>query len=92
LRIFSQSTIHPTAATKQAVVRELHVYGQALTLGQKGEISQHKGLGKWLMSEAEKIAKQERAKELAVISGIGVCEYYRKLGYFLKDTYMVKNI
>ena len=97
---------------KKAIVRELHVYGQALKLGHtkkseifgatksqnqqdfvgKGEIAQHKGLGKWLMNEAEKIAKQEKIKELAVISGIGVREYYKKLGYFLKDTYMAKNI
>jgi len=77
---------------KKAIIREIHVYGQALKLGEKGVISQHSGLGKWLMNEAEKIAKQEKAKELAVISGIGVREYYKKLGYVLKDTYMVKNL
>jgi len=77
---------------KKAIIREIHVYGQALKLGEKGKISQHKGLGKWLMNEAEKIVKKEKIKELAVISGIGVREYYKKLGYSLKATYMVKNI
>jgi elongator complex protein 3 len=77
---------------KKAIIREIHVYGQALKLGERGEISQHKGLGKWLMTEAEKIAKKEKIRELAVISGIGVREYYRMLGYALKDTYMIKNL
>jgi len=96
---------------KKAIIREIHVYGQSLKLGEKGEISQHsgllegaislrenaeqvqhKGLGKWLMNEAEKIVKEEKIKELAVISGIGVREYYKKLGYGLKDTYMVKKL
>ena len=77
---------------KKAIIRELHVYGPSLKLGVQGKISQHKGLGKWLMSEAEKIAKKEKAKELAVISGIGVREYYKKLGYSLKNTYMIKKL
>ncbi len=42
---------------KNAIIRELHVYGQSIGLGKKGKI-QHKGLGKWLMQEAEKIAKE----------------------------------
>ena len=43
------------------------------------------------MAEAEKIAQKNKFKDLAVISGVGVRGYYRKLGYKLKDTYMVKN-
>ena len=80
---------------KQAMIRELHVYGQSLVLGEKGKISQHKGLGKFLMSEAEKIVKKEGCKEIKVISGVGVREYYRKLGYSLdksKGEYMVKSL
>ncbi|MFH1327014.1 MAG: tRNA uridine(34) 5-carboxymethylaminomethyl modification radical SAM/GNAT enzyme Elp3 [archaeon] len=76
----------------QAIIRELHVYGQSLKLGEKGKLGQHTGLGKWLMSGAEKIAKENRIKKLSVISGVGVREYYRRLGYKLEDTYMVKNI
>jgi len=74
---------------KEAGVRELHIYGQATSLGKKGAI-QHKGLGKKLMKEAEKIAKKNKCKKIKVISGIGVKEYYRKLGYKKEDTYMVK--
>ena len=75
-----------------AVIRELHVYGQALNLGEKGKDSQHTGLGKFLMNEAEKLAKVNGFKRIAVISGVGVREYYRKLGYCLDGTYMVKDI
>ena len=76
-----------------AIVRELHVYGQALKLGEKTKgASQHKGIGKLLMTEAEKITKENKIKELSIISGIGVREYYRKLGYKLEGTYMVKKL
>ncbi|MBU2562093.1 MAG: GNAT family N-acetyltransferase, partial [Nanoarchaeota archaeon] len=75
-----------------AIVRELHVYGPALKLGERNlRASQHQGLGKWLMSEAEKISKKNKIKKLKIISGVGAREYYRKLGYNLdKDEYMVK--
>jgi len=78
-----------------AIIRELHVYGQMLPVNAKlKSASQHKGLGKKLMGQAEKIAKQKpyRAKKVAVIAGIGVREYYRKLCYKLKDSYMIKKI
>jgi elongator complex protein 3 len=82
---------------KNAMIRELHVYGQSLKLGEGGKEAgqQHTGLGKWLMEEAEKIAKKEKCKEIKVISGVGVREYYRKLNYVLeegkgKGEYMIK--
>jgi len=81
-----------------ALIRELHTYGQVAALSQKSKVKsqkfvQHKSLGKKLMTEAEKIAKQEFGfKKLAVISGIGVRDYYRKLGYKLKDEYMIKSL
>lgn len=77
---------------KEAMVRELHVYGQALNLGVRGEAAQHKGYGKWLMDEAEKITKQQGVAKLGVISGIGVRKYYEKLGYSLEGFYMVKKL
>lgn len=77
---------------KQAIIRELHVYGQSLKLGEKKKIAaQHKGFGRWLMDETEKIIKKEKIKKLDVISGVGVREYYRKLGYELRNGYMVKE-
>ena len=81
-----------------AIIRELHVYGQSINLGEENpNLGQHKGLGKKLMAEAEKITSSlaktnKNIKKLAVISGVGVREYYRKLGYSLDKDYMVKEI
>ena len=77
---------------KNAIIRELHIYGQALKLGERNKIAvQHSGFGKLLMKKAEEIAGKEKIKKLSVISGIGVREYYRKLGYKLEGPYMVKK-
>jgi elongator complex protein 3 len=76
-----------------AFIRELHTYGQSLAIDAKEQKAiQHKGLGKKLISEAEKICKKNRIKKLAVISGVGVRNYYHKLGFNLEKTYMVKNL
>jgi len=77
-----------------ALIRELHVYGQLVRHGDTSHAKiQHRGLGKKLMHEAEHIAKAEGYKKMAVISGIGVREYYRKkLGYKLEGTYMTKKL
>lgn len=87
---FCRLRIDRNSKISSAIVRELHIYGQLVPVGDKKKV-QHSGLGKKLMAEAEKIAQENRFKNLAVISGVGVRGYYRKLGYKLKDTYMVKN-
>lgn len=76
-----------------AGVRELHVYGKSLKLESKNDkSSQHKGIGKELMSIAEGIAFNDwKLNTIKVISGIGVRNYYRKLGYSLDSPYMVKH-
>lgn len=80
-----------------AIIREVHTYGQLHPLIDEGSASlvspQHKGLGKKLITEAEKIAKEEFGlNKIAVISAVGTRNYYRKLGYQLKETYMVKKL
>lgn len=83
---------HLPELKKAALIRELHTYGHLLPLTAKSALSaQHKGLGKKLMQEAKKIALKNQYKKIAVISGIGVREYYRKLGYKAKGTYMIKE-
>jgi len=79
-------------ALKRALVRELHVYGPLIEIGKKSNGVQHKSYGKLLLKEAEKIAKRRGFKEIQVTSGIGVREYYRKLGYRKQGFYMVKKI
>ncbi len=73
------------------LIRELHTYGALQTVGAKSKAVQHKGLGKKLMLEAEKIIKKHSLKKMAVISGIGVRDYYRKLSFKLEGTYMIKT-
>ena len=79
-------------ADKCALIRELHVYGVVKKFGEIGNQSQHVGFGKRLMAEAERIAKENGYKKMAVISGVGVREYYKKLGYHFEGTYMVKEL
>jgi len=54
--------------------------------------TQHKGFGSRLMTTAEQIALHFGYKRLSVISGIGVREYYKKIGYQKDGTYMVKDM
>lgn len=76
-----------------SIVRELHTYGQQTPLEENSLAVQHKGLGKKLIKEAEKITKKEfHLPRIAVISGIGVREYYKKLGYRLDGEYMTKKL
>ncbi|HMR01651.1 MAG TPA: GNAT family N-acetyltransferase, partial [Candidatus Gracilibacteria bacterium] len=76
-----------------ALVREVHAYGEQVKVdGGLDGASQHIGLGRQMMQKAEEISRKNGYKKIAVISGIGVREYYRKLGYHLEGTYMVKKI
>lgn len=73
-----------------AKIRELHVYG-FLSNSNKGN-AQHRGIGKKLMVIAERIAFQNGYNSISVISGVGVRNYYRSIGYQLKGTYMIKDL
>ena len=76
-----------------ATIRELHVYGPALKLKEKGQHSQHTGLGRQLLKTAEQITKKYKQKKLRIISGVGVREYYKKLNYKLdKDKIYMEKI
>jgi len=76
-----------------AIIRETHTYGQLVPIAEKKKAPQHKGLGKKLIKRAEKISKKEFGlKKIAVISAVGAREYYRRLGYKLKNDYMLRNI
>lgn len=77
-----------------AYIRELHVYGQSVPIGETIEKSgQHKGWGKKLMSEAEEIARKEYGlSAMNVIAGIGVREYYWKMGYTQNGAFVKKKL
>jgi elongator complex protein 3 len=80
----------PEISKNSAGIRELHVYGAMAELGHEGSV-QHRGIGKQLVAEAEKIAHDRyKANKMLVISGIGVREYYKNLGYGREGPYMSK--
>ena len=76
-----------------SIIREVHTYGQLVSLEKKLIAVQHRGLGKKLIQEAEKISKRDfKLKKIAIISAIGTREYYKKVGYELEGTYMTRAI
>ena len=76
-----------------AVIREVHVYGQSLRVGEsKNGAPQHAGLGTQLLDKAEKIAKSHGYLRLAVIAAIGTRRYYLDRGYKRGALYLVKNL
>jgi len=77
-----------------SIVRALHVYGTAVPVHSRDPTKfQHQGYGTLLMEEAERIARDEHGShKLAVISGVGTRNYYRKLGYQLDGVYMSKML
>ena len=76
-----------------ALIRELHVYSPAVEIGKTSDDSfQHRGIGKALLKEAEKISIKNGKNKIVVISGIGTREYFKKFNYQLEGPYMVKNI
>lgn len=92
---FVKECLRPEFTPTSAIVRELHVYGSALNIGQAegnyAEITgQHKGWGKKLMEKAEAICKERGKNKLLVIAGVGVREYYRNIGYTNDGPYVSK--
>jgi ELP3 family radical SAM enzyme/protein acetyltransferase len=77
-----------------SLIRELHVYSTLTPVSDKSNISniQHRGFGKSLLCVAEKLSISNGYSKFAVISGVGVRNYYRKHGYELEDTYMIKRL
>ena len=77
------------------LIRELHTFGPEVPLSERrSEAAQHKGLGKALLREAERIATDEfQVPQMIVLSGVGAKEYYRaEFGYRTQGDYMVKNL
>ncbi|MBL8131370.1 MAG: tRNA uridine(34) 5-carboxymethylaminomethyl modification radical SAM/GNAT enzyme Elp3 [Anaerolineae bacterium] len=65
-----------------AVIREVHVYGQAVEIGESAAgRAQHSGLGTRLIERAVEISRAAGYDALAVISAVGTREYYRRRGF-----------
>uniref|UniRef100_G3NKK1 Elongator complex protein 3 n=1 Tax=Gasterosteus aculeatus aculeatus TaxID=481459 RepID=G3NKK1_GASAC len=94
LRRCSPQSFRPELKGGASVVRELHVYGSVVPVSSRDPSKfQHQGFGTMLMEEAERIAREEHgSSRLAVISGVGTRNYYRKMGYELEGPYMLKDL
>lgn len=76
-----------------ALLRELHTYGVQVPISEHDELaSQHMGFGKKLVLKAEEISRKNGYEKIAVIAGVGIRPYYKKLGYEPEGTYMVKSL
>ncbi|MBW2989341.1 tRNA uridine(34) 5-carboxymethylaminomethyl modification radical SAM/GNAT enzyme Elp3 [Candidatus Woesearchaeota archaeon] len=88
---FPSRSLRKEITEDSALIRELHVYGEAAPIGKKGRI-QHKGLGRSLVMKAEETARTYYRKKMVVIAGIGAKPYFAKLGYKKEGPYMVKRL
>ena len=76
-----------------AMIRELHIYGPALQLGNRGKgRAQHSGLGNSLLLEARRVAAAAGYRHLAIIAAVGTRPYYRRRGFELIETYMMDRL
>ena len=94
LRHPSENAHRPEITEKSFIIRELRVYGPVVDIGERDtDAWQHLGLGEKMISAAEEIGRVEfDASQLLVNSGIGVKEYYRKLGFTDSGPYLLKNL
>jgi elongator complex protein 3 len=77
-----------------ALIRELHIFGPEVPLAeQRADAAQHKGIGRALLRESERIAADEfKTDKILVLSGVGAREYYTESGYHALGVYMVKEL
>ena len=94
LRIPSSKFYREEITSSSAIIRELHIYGPLVPVGTyKKKAWQHKGLGAFLLNEAEEIAKEDYdLKKMLIISALGTKQYYSKFGYKNDGIYVSKNL
>lgn len=79
--------------SKSALIREVHVYDNAVSVGRVGCGSQHRGFGTLMMKKAYQISKARGFNKIAVISGVGVMEYYKKKHSFVEEgLYLTRHL
>lgn len=92
LRLNSNFDNTMTELNSCAFIRELHVLGQHTNLKGFTGNAQHMGFGRKMIQKAEEIAMQNNFRKMSIISGVGVREYYKKFGYELENTFMMKKL
>ena len=77
---------------REAMIREVHVYGVAERVGQEGVAAQHRGLGRALVARACELSREAGFESINVISAVGTREYYRSLGFAEHGLYQQKDL
>lgn len=77
---------------REAMIREVHVYGVAARVGQEGVAAQHRGLGRALVARACELSRKAGFERINVISAVGTREYYRSLGFTDHGLYQQKAL
>ncbi|MBZ0308556.1 MAG: GNAT family N-acetyltransferase, partial [Anaerolineae bacterium] len=76
-----------------AMIREVHVYGRAVAIGQMQHgKAQHAGLGTTLIEYAVALVAERGYEKLAVISAVGTRDYYRKRGFEDGELYQIRKL
>ena len=76
-----------------AVVRELRVCGPVVPVGKHArEAQQHRGFGRRLLGEAERLSRDNSYRKILVTSALGTKRYYRRLGYGYNGPYVSKKL
>jgi len=76
-----------------AIVREVHVYGPALPVGdEQPGAAQHAGLGTRLLEHAAAIASGAGFSRLAVIAAVGTRQYYLQRNFQRGQRYLVRAL
>jgi elongator complex protein 3 len=94
LRIPSEKATRPEIANENsAIIRELRVYGPLVPVGRHlSEAWQHQGYGGILLSEAERLSREEyKINKMVVISALGTKQYYKQFGYNYDGPYVSKK-
>ncbi len=93
---FPSIEAHRVEVSKQpcSIVRELHVCGSLVPVGEhRSKAWQHKGYGGILLSEAERVSREDRGfRKILIISALGTKQYYKRLGYDYEGVYMSKRL
>ena len=95
LRIPSEKAHRPEIGLeKSSIVRELRVFGPVVPVGEHfDEAWQHKGYGRMLLREAERITLEEfDRRKILVTSALGTKRYYVGLGYDYDGPYVSKKL
>lgn len=89
----TQTTPTPEEIAGCPVIRQLHVYGPALPLGDSSDgEAQHGGIGRLLLNRAADMARQAGFQRIAVIASVGTRSYYRRQGFAAGDLYMTRAL